>query len=157
MGYLHTGWTLAILVPWCLGPTFAASMSADAGKQASSGALLAPLPCRVDRPPAGLASSRKPDLDINAEGFSGEARKLLRMASLSIGDTEDFKRIPDEIEPRSDLKSHVREFPKIDRSRRGDPFVGLRPAFETRLRMPQALLALAPMRCFTAEARPMSR
>jgi hypothetical protein len=51
----------------------------------------------------------------------------LRQASLSIGDAQEFKRLPDEIEPRADLKRNARRFPEVDRSNQGDPLAGLRP------------------------------
>ncbi|HYP58573.1 MAG TPA: cell wall hydrolase, partial [Beijerinckia sp.] len=53
-----------------------------------------------------------------------------------------FQRLPDEIEPRAELKRHAGAFPVIDRTHRGDPMVGLRPTFDTRLRGPGGLANL---------------
>jgi spore germination cell wall hydrolase CwlJ-like protein len=69
-------------------------------------------------------------------GFlAGENRALLQQARLTFGETDDFKRLPDEIEPRADRKKNVRDFPIVDRSHKSDPFVGLRPTFDTKLRV----------------------
>jgi Cell Wall Hydrolase len=70
----------------------------------------------------------------NSGTFAAEGQQFVRQASLSIGTGSDFKRLLDELEPRADLKRNARKFPQIDRSRRGDRFAGLRPAFDTRLR-----------------------
>ena len=134
MGYSRTGWTAKAIAPWCLGMALAVSMSADAGQEAASGASFAPLPWRAPAPPAVLVPAQPPALGLDFGTFPGEALKLLRQASLSIGDGEEFKRLPDEIEPRADLKHNARRFPEVDRSNKGDPLAGLRPAFDTRLR-----------------------
>jgi len=139
MGYSRTGWAAGAIAPWCLGMALAVSMSADAGQEAASGASIAPLPWRAPAPPAVLVPAQPPTLGLDFGKFPGEARKVLRQASLSIGDGEEFKRLPDEIEPRADLKRNARRFPEVDRSNKGDPLAGLRPAFDTRLRDSQGL------------------
>ncbi len=139
MGYSRTGWAAGAIAPWCLGMALAVSMSADAGQEAASGASFAPLPWRALAPPAVLVPAQPPALGPDFGKFPGEARKVLRQASLSIGGGEEFKRLPDEIEPRADLKRNARRFPEVDRSNKGDPWAGLRPAFDTRLRDSQGL------------------
>ncbi len=139
MGYSRTGWAAGAIAPWCLGMALAISMSADAGQEAASGTSFAPMPLRAPAPPAVLVPAQPPALGLDFGEFHGEARKVLREASLSIGDGEEFKRLPDEIEPRADLKRNARRFPEVDRSNRGDPVAGLRPAFDTRLRDSQGL------------------
>ncbi|MGH6813545.1 MAG: cell wall hydrolase [Methylocella sp.] len=134
MGYSRTSWAAGAIAPWCLGMALAISMSADAGQEAPSGASFAPLPLRAPAPPAVLVPAQPPALGLDLGKFPGEAGKVLREASLSIGDGEEFKRLPDEIEPRADLKRNARRFPVVDRSNKGDPLAGLRPAFDTRLR-----------------------
>ncbi len=134
MGYSRIGWAAGTIAPWCLGMALAVSMSADAGQEAASGASFAPLPWRAPAPPAVLVPAQPPALGLDFGKFPGEARKVLREASLSVGDSDEFKRLPDEIEPRADLKRNVRRFPEVDRSNKGDPLAGLRPAFDTRLR-----------------------
>jgi hypothetical protein len=63
---------------------------------------------------------------------AGHAR--LDLSSLVIGDAEDLKAGLDEVDPRTDLKGDVTQFPSPDTTRRGDPVLGLRPTFESRLR-----------------------
>jgi spore germination cell wall hydrolase CwlJ-like protein len=120
----------------------AVSIGADAGEEALSGASLAPLPLRLQAPPVVLVPAQPSAAGIEFASFAGEPRKLLRKASLSIGGAEEFKRLPDEIEPRTDLKRDVRMFPEIDRSHRGDPLIGLRPAFDARLRNAHGLASM---------------
>jgi hypothetical protein len=139
MGYSRTGWALGVIAPWCLGMALAVSMSADAGQEAASGASFAPLPLPAPAPPAMLVPAEPPALGLDFAKVHGEARKILREASLSIGGGDEFKRLPDEIEPRADLKPNARRFPEVDRSNKGDPVAGLRPAFDSRLRDSQGL------------------
>jgi spore germination cell wall hydrolase CwlJ-like protein len=126
-------WALGVVAPWCLGLALAVSITADAGEEVSSGASIAPLPLRAQGPPAELIPAQPSALGIDFGSYTGD-QQILRQASLSIGMSEEFKRLPDEVEPRADLKRNARRFPEIDRSRRGDPFAGLRPAFDSRLR-----------------------
>ena len=139
MGYSRTGWAVGAITPWCLGMALAASMSADAGQEVASGASFASLPLRAPAPPAMLVPAHPPALGLDFGKFPDEGRKVLREASLSIGGRDEFKRLPDEIEPRADLKRSARRFPEVDRSNKGDPLAGLRPAFDTRLRDSQGL------------------
>ena len=134
MGYSWTGWAVGAIAPWCLGMALAFSVSADGGQEAASGGSFAPLPLHAPAPPAVLVPAQPPMLGLDFARLPGEARKLLREASLSIGGGEEFRRLPDEIEPRAELKRDARRFPEVDRSNKGDPWAGLRPAFDTRLR-----------------------
>lgn len=146
MGCSRIGWAGGMIAPWWLGLALAVSISADAGQEASSGASLAPLPLRAALPPAELipAGQSAPSSGFASDfgGLAGEVGKLLRQASLSIGDGEAFRRLPDEIEPRAVLKHNARPFPSIDRSHKGDPLAGLRPGFDSRLRAPHGLARL---------------
>jgi spore germination cell wall hydrolase CwlJ-like protein len=134
MLHSHTSLALGAIAPWCLGIALAVSITADAGEEISSGTSIAPLAWRMAGPPAELIPEQPSGLGIDAGSFAGEAQQILQQASLSFGASGEFKRLPDEIEPRADLKRHARKFPEIDRSGRGDPLAGLRPAFDTRLR-----------------------
>ncbi len=139
MGYSRTGWAAGAIAPWCLGMALAVSISADAGQEAAPGASYAPSPLHAAAPPAVLVPVQPPTLGVDFGKFPREARKILRQASLSIGGGEEFKRLPDEVEPRADLKRNAGRFPEIDRNNKGDPLAGLRPAFDTRLRGSQGL------------------
>jgi hypothetical protein len=146
MGYSRIGWAVGVVAPWCLGMALAISISADAGQEASFGASWAPAALRPPAPPAVLVpiepSAQPFELSIDFGGISGEAGKILREASLSIGSDEEFRRLPDEIEPRAVLKRNAHLFPSVDRTHKGDPLVGLRPAFDSRLRESHGLAKL---------------
>ena len=58
----------------------------------------------------------------------------LRLASLQTGSKVELNANPDEIEPRLDLKTGTRAMPEVDRTRRADPLVELRPTLDTSLR-----------------------
>ncbi|MCI0466628.1 MAG: cell wall hydrolase [Beijerinckiaceae bacterium] len=134
MGCSKSAWAAGVLAPWCLGIAVAAALGAGAGEDFSSGRSRAPQASQDFAPPADLIPAQSAALGVDFGGLTGEARKILRQASLTIGSSDEFRRLPDEVEPRAGLKRGARAFPEIDRSRRGDPFTGLRPAFETRLR-----------------------
>ena len=146
MGYSRIGWAVGAVAPWCLGMALAVSISADAGQEASFGASWAPVALRPPAPPAVLVPieplAQPFELSIDFGVISGEAGKVLREASLSIGSDAEFRRLPDEIEPRAVLKRNAHLFPSVDRTHKGDPLVGLRPAFDSRLRQSHGLAKL---------------
>ena len=108
------------------------SFTADAGTDASIGASLAQLSSRAPLPPLDLIPVVPSDLRL--PGFSSLPGDAVTLASLAIGDAEDLKAVPDEEEPRADLKRNASQFPVLDSSNKGDPVVGLRPTFDTMLR-----------------------
>ena len=59
---------------------------------------------------------------------------MLHEARLILGAAEQIAALPDEIEPRADLKKNAKIFPEIDRRHKGDPLVGLRPTIDGALR-----------------------
>jgi spore germination cell wall hydrolase CwlJ-like protein len=70
-----------------------------------------------------------------------EAAPEIRLASLTVGDSRDFVGASQEYEPRGDIKPDSHGFPVSNDSDRGDPFVGLRPTFDSKLRRPGGLQA----------------
>ena len=56
-----------------------------------------------------------------------------QLAALAIGEKRDLAAMPDENEPKLQLKRDVNSFPTVDTSSKGDPFIGLRPSLEGRL------------------------
>jgi spore germination cell wall hydrolase CwlJ-like protein len=62
-------------------------------------------------------------------------------ASLTLGNPDDLGGIDDEIDPRADLKRTRLPMPVVDRSRKGNPFIGLRPGFDAKLHRPKASAA----------------
>jgi hypothetical protein len=119
-----------------------ASFASDAGEDTSSGASFAV----VSGLPAAVPNDLVPDLKLAPGivfGLAGlPTDAVSRQASRETGGPEDLVPMPDdEIEPRADLKSKGRAFPTVDRSHKSDPFTGLRPGFESRLRRPGGIAA----------------
>ncbi|MEJ0093058.1 MAG: cell wall hydrolase [Methylocella sp.] len=134
MGRLRIGWAIGCIARWWLGAALAMSMPADAGQEAAIGGSLAYLSWRAPAAPAELIPAEIALLGGDLPSFAGLSPRLLFRASLELGEAETFSRLPDEIEPRADLKPNAPPFPALDRSHKGDPIVGLRPTFDTRLR-----------------------
>jgi spore germination cell wall hydrolase CwlJ-like protein len=140
MSRFQVSWAMGVVAPWCLGIGLVVSMAADAGQDATIGASLAP--------PGVLAAVQPGDLipaTVSGPGF-GLARSPVASASLEarlyLGDPMDFTQVPDEIAPRVVLKSHAHAVPDIDRSRKGDPAVGLRPTFSSQFQRKSGLRVL---------------
>ncbi|MGO9135068.1 MAG: cell wall hydrolase [Methylovirgula sp.] len=137
LGLFRISWVMGVVAPWCLGVGLVVSMSADAGQDMSFGASIAPLNIQAVIRPNDLIPS---GLDPMAMGFlRGKPAAAVEEARLVIGAPEDFKRLPDETEPRIVLKKNLPStlahmMPQIDRSQKGDPVVGLRPTFDSQLR-----------------------
>lgn len=108
------------------------SFTAVAGQDAGIGASVAPRSFGMSAPPLDLI----PSIAAMRHSFGLVQPTLarVRLASLQLGDKADLLATPDEIEPRRELKSGARVFPVVDRTRRGDPVIGLRPTLDTRLR-----------------------
>lgn len=134
MGRSRFGWALGALAPWCLGVGLVVSFTASAGIDVSSGGTISGLPA-IPVQGAGefmRESGYRPALNLSSDRSPVAA--LIQPAALSLGPPGEFRTVPDEVEPREDLKAQQRQFPTPDRSKKGDPFVGLRPTFDTRLR-----------------------
>jgi spore germination cell wall hydrolase CwlJ-like protein len=132
MSRSRVGWMFGAVAPWCLGVGLAVSVPADAGVDSSIGASLAPdmFTPRFDAPDDLVpASTGRMHLAHSGGGLP------LVLARLSIGEPLDFlDRAPAEHEPRRDLKPKASSFPVANTAAKGDPFVGLRPTFDARLR-----------------------
>jgi spore germination cell wall hydrolase CwlJ-like protein len=63
----------------------------------------------------------------------------LQQASFETGAAADLVAASDEAGPHSDLKPGPPAHPAVDRTNKGDPAVGLRPTFDSRLREPGSL------------------
>jgi len=142
---------MGVVAPWCLGVGLVVSMAADAGQDATIGASLAP---------GGILAAIQPgDLipgTVSGPGFGlGPQRTAAGPAEahLFLGDQVDFAQVPDEVTPQAVLKPHAaHSLPVIDRSRKGDPVVGLRPTFSSQLRQKGGLDALRARQMIFAEA-----
>ncbi len=131
MGRSRIGWAAGTVAPWCLAVGVLLSITARANEERAldasvfvRGALnVADSPLRR----AIEAASR-----YEAVGLDGTPEPLVesRLVTGDPGATGD----PDEIEPNLAVKAGAKSFPDIDRSDKGDPFIGLRPGFEARRR-----------------------
>lgn len=131
--WARLSWAVNAAAPWCLGAGLLVSFTADAGQEVPTGASRAPLSAAAAVMPEKLA----PEPRLYAASFGGHSgRGLLHEARLMIGAPEQLTGQSDEVEPRADLKRMAGIFPQIDRSHRGDPFVGLRPTLDGRWRQP---------------------
>jgi Cell Wall Hydrolase len=140
MGRSRLGWACTAIAPWCLGFGMVVSITAEAGQDPSLGASTA-----IQAPMSALASPIRQALlsatpKLPRDDFDRTDIDNMRMeAKLTLGSPDDLNAIDDEEDPRTDLKQAKGEPPLIDRSRKGDPFIGLRPGFDARLNRRNAL------------------
>jgi spore germination cell wall hydrolase CwlJ-like protein len=132
---------MGVVAPWCLGVGLIVSITADAGQDATVNGSFAPAAMRDLAEPGLLippaAAPQMNNLVHLAYAPIGETHQaLVQQASLALGAPDDFRAVTDEREPRADLKHDAHAFPQIDRSHKGDPVVGLRPTFDTKMRAP---------------------
>ena len=140
MGRSSIGWALSVVAPWCLALGLVVSFTADAGQDSTIGASMATATAR----PTGLPDDLVPAIQASIRSsfrLSNLAIGRVQTASLTLGEPGDFQVKPDEIEPRIVLKKSAKAFPQPDRSRKGDPVVGLRPTFDAKLRAKGGLAA----------------
>jgi spore germination cell wall hydrolase CwlJ-like protein len=107
------------------------SFTADAGQEIPSGASSAPLSASAAVMPKNLAP---PPRLYSASFGMNSGRGLLHEARLMLGAPDQLGTAPDEAEPRNDLKHSAKDFPEVDRSHKGDPWIGLRPTLDGRWR-----------------------
>ena len=134
---LKPSWALAAIAPWALGMGVLVSFTADAGQDAAGDANVALLTARSrDARGADVAASSGGFANAAAGDFGAENRRNLIEARLLVGAPEDLRserpEPEDEESPRIETKPNARLFPEVDRSRKGDPLIAIRPTLETR-------------------------
>jgi spore germination cell wall hydrolase CwlJ-like protein len=119
-------WICATAAPWALGAGLLVSFTASAGHDLQSGVSAARLSATaplIDAsgliPPSNIRIGASPRLPVG--GLVQEARLRFELP-------EEAEHIPAALPPREDLKAATGEYPSIDRSRKGDPIVALRPS-----------------------------
>ncbi|MGE3245107.1 MAG: cell wall hydrolase [Beijerinckiaceae bacterium] len=138
-------------MPWCLGAGLAVSFPAGAGWDAEIGGNIAALNARPAAAPADLVPTISLAASLPPGALGPGHDNLIRLARLMTGNEETpFETVPDEIEPRITLKPKKYGFPRPDRSNKGDPFIGLRPTFDAKLRNKNS------MRVFIANQQALS-
>jgi spore germination cell wall hydrolase CwlJ-like protein len=123
-------WAVSATAPWALAVGVLVSFTASAGHDFQAGAsaalLTATPPPSSLVPPSGMrlgASPALPRLDL--DGLVREAR--LRF------DLPDFsEQLLSTFPPRDDVKPGIAGYPVVDRTRKGDPLVTLRPTLSRR-------------------------
>lgn len=129
-------WACATVAPWCAALVMLVSYAADAGQDTR---LEASRTAR--RAVAGMPDDLVPPSGAEPGfGFALPARDtVVLQAHLTTGLPSDFAAEDEEIEPSAVLKPGATALPAIDRSRKGDPAVGLRPTFTARLKQAGSL------------------
>ncbi len=142
-----TRWAIGVVAPWCLAVGLLVSFTADAGQPVTVGGSLAALSALAVQQPDDLVPLESAALtgDLGHFGLGRPAAPLVP-AAYETGRGGEFRRVTDEVEPRRDLKRQSATatpaaLPEVDRSHKGDPSVGLRPTFDTRLRRPGGVVA----------------
>jgi spore germination cell wall hydrolase CwlJ-like protein len=135
------GWAAQVVAPWCLGLCLLLAITPEAGQTATIGGSFSPLTFRAPDAPEDLVPLDSLAMTGDFGTFSGGGPRLLRQVSFELGKSEDFAVNANETEPREDMKSGPLSHPAIDRTNKGDPAIGLRPTFDTKLRQPGGLRA----------------
>ena len=137
MGRTRIAWAASAIAPWCLAVGVLLSITAQAEQERAPDASAfdrAPL-AETDSPiRRAIAAARH----YEAVGLDGTPAPLIesRIVTGDPGDESDA----DEIEPKRALKPDTAAFPDVDRSAKGDPFIGLRPGFDARRRSGPTLI-----------------
>ncbi len=133
MGRSRLAWAGSAVAPWGIALGLLVSITAQAGQEPGWTDSLVAQNAPADRP-----SSVRQALLTSTFGVStldGDENPILE-THLIIGAPEDLAAIPDEIEPNAAVKQGKANFPTIDRTRKGDPFIVLRPGFDAHRREP---------------------
>src|ERR1700733_14843795 len=151
MGLFRISWAMGVVAPWCIGVGLVVSTPADAGQDATVGASLAPASLRAVVRPGDLIP-----VEVSGVGFgidAGAKAGIAQAPGPMLGESSDFDRMPDEIEPRIVMKRTGQGSPDIDRTDKGDPIVGLRPTFDSKLKQPGGLASFRAHDLLFADAQ----
>ncbi|MCW6506459.1 cell wall hydrolase [Lichenifustis flavocetrariae] len=125
------GWTVA---PWCLAAGLLVSFVADAGQDPTIGATRMVLNSAVPGLPAVLVPGSLAGDAVPRDLVLPRSDAVVQEARLIVGDQADIETAPDELDPKAVVKAGSHEYPAVDRSKKGDPAIGLRPTFDVKLR-----------------------
>ena len=131
MGRSRLAWAGSVVAPWCMAIGVLLSITAEAEQEpARFASAFDRNRLLEDNDPVRTAIAlAKRQQAVDEEGVPTP----IVQARFAVGDPREFSR-PDEIEPNRTLKDPTPPFPAVDRSGKGNPFVGLRPGFEARRR-----------------------
>ncbi len=133
MGRSRLAWVGSAVAPWGIALGLLVSITAQAGQEPGWSGSLVAQSARFERPSPvreALLSST-----FGAPALDGGENAILE-ASLTLGTSQDLAALPDEIEPNAALKQRWSNFPAIDRTGKGDPFIVLRPGFDAHRQSP---------------------
>jgi hypothetical protein len=131
MGRSRLGWAGSVVAPWCMAVGVLLTITAEAGQEPPQYGNVADRNALIeasDPVRKAIALSHQ----IRAVDEDGMPTPIVA-ARLAVGEPDDLAG-PDEIEPNRTLKDRVSPLPAVDRSAKGDPFIGLRPGFDARTR-----------------------
>jgi Cell Wall Hydrolase len=131
MGRLRLGWAGSVVAPWCIAGGVLLTITAEAGQEPAQYGSVADRNALIeasDPVRKAIALSHQ----IRAVDEDGMPTPIVA-ARLAVGEPDDLAGA-DEIEPNRTLKDPASPLPAVDRSNKGDPFIGLRPGFDARLR-----------------------
>ncbi len=129
MGRSRLGWAGSVVAPWCLAVGVLLSITAEAGQEPAQHGSVADRNAMLEASdPVRKAIALS--LQMRAVDEDGEPLPIV-LASFAVGDPDGFTG-PEGIEPNRTLKDHASPLPSVDRTDKGDPFIGLRPGFDAR-------------------------
>jgi hypothetical protein len=132
MGRSRIGWVLWVAAPWCMAVAMLLSITAEAEQEPLERASAFDRNRIIETGGAPDRTLSPAPLQQAVDG-NGEPLPIVE-ARFVTGDPRDLATRSDEVEPNRALKSPPQPFPAVDRSAKGDPFIGLRPGFEARRR-----------------------
>ena len=135
MGRSRLAWAGSAVAPWGIALGLIVSITAQAGQDPGGSGGLVAQRARADRASpvreALLASTF--GLLARSAARDGDDYPIVE-ARLTLGAPEELAAIADEIEPNATIKQGEANFPAIDRTRKGDPVIVLRPGFDAHWR-----------------------
>lgn len=114
-------WAGSTVAPWALAFGLLVSITAQAGQDPAAGISF-----------AARSGSGRGVVATAAFSAPSDGAPVLIKARLALGSPAELATVPDEIEPNPALKSKKAALPAINRERKGDPFIPLRPGLDAR-------------------------
>ena len=133
MGRSRLGWAGSVVAPWVIALGLLVSITAQAGQEPGWTGGFVAQGARPDRPSPLRQALVASTFGLARSAASKGDKSPILEASLTVGAPEDLGAIADEIEPNGAVKQGQGNFPAIDRTRKGDPFIILRPGFDAHL------------------------
>ena len=132
-------WASGTMVPWCVATALLVSFGSRTGKEETIGMTQIAPSHLAATTPAILIQSLDSGMGAVANAASSFTEPLVQQAHLVVGSPDDLSEEADEEEPKAAVKSRSPTLPAVNRDKKGDPAIGLRPTFETRLRRRESL------------------